>query len=143
MDAPPREGALPAVELDPEVEITPFALFRRLREGESPLLVDVRPRASGLTFRGAVSGSGPGWRPPGGRPAVLFDDDGESARELARRLRADGHEVASLFGGLRLYDFALDPEVVGEERYLSAAGCGGTDSRETTPPGGGRRPPGE
>ncbi len=106
---------------DPEVEITPFALFRRLRQGEAPLLVDVRPAPSGLSFRGAVRRGAPDWRPPAGRAVVLFDDDGSGAREHARRLRAAGHDVTSLFGGLRLYDFALDPGVVGEERYLAIA----------------------
>jgi len=120
--SPPGGTSLPPVDLDPEVEITPYALFRRLREGAPPLLVDVRSVPSGLTFRGAERGNGPGWRPREGRLAVLFDDDGATARELARRLRAEGYDVVSLFGGLRLYDFCLDPQVVGRERHLDTFG---------------------
>ncbi len=117
--APPPEGTtLPAVDLDPEAEITPFALLGRLRDGEPVLLVDVRADPGALGFRGATRRTEPGWTPPAGRPTVLFDDDGTTARPLARRLRADGHDAVALFGGLRLYDFSLDPQVVGAERYL-------------------------
>jgi 3-mercaptopyruvate sulfurtransferase SseA len=50
---------------------------------------------------------------------VLFDEDGAAALESARRLQAAGHpRVRALFGGLALWDFSLDPQVVGEETYL-------------------------
>ncbi|MFP3941298.1 MAG: hypothetical protein ACOC7L_04290 [Acidobacteriota bacterium] len=119
-EAPEREaGELPPVTLDPEVQVTPYALFRAFREGRAPLLVDVRPRPASPGFQGAVPWPGPGWAPPAGRDVVLVDDDGPAALELARRLRGAGHErVRSLFGGLRLYDHALDPAVVGPERFL-------------------------
>ena len=53
---------------------------------------------------------------------VLFDDDGAGSIEIARRLQTAGFlQVRSLFGGLALYDFSLDPVVVGGERFLS--GC--------------------
>lgn len=113
-------GPLPRIDLDPEVEISPQALFRELDEGRAPLLVDVRPGGGGPSFAGAVTWPGEGWEPPLGRDTVLFDHDGTAARELARRLRARGFDrVRSLFGGVRLYDFALDPEVVGAERFLA------------------------
>jgi hypothetical protein len=52
---------------------------------------------------------------------VLFDDDGNTAVALARELQAAGHaRVRALFGGLELYAFALDPEVVGAETFLIA-----------------------
>lgn len=112
-------GPLPRIDLDPEVEITPQALFRDLEEGRAPLLVDVRPHGGKPSLEGALTWPGEGWEPPADRDTVLFDHDGTSARDLARRLRARGfRRVRSLFGGVRLYDFALDPEVVGAERFL-------------------------
>lgn len=115
------EGPLPHLDLDPEAEVTPFALFRDLREGRAPLLVDVRPAgATGTTFVDAVAWPGEAWAPPPDRDVVLFDDDGALARRRAHLLRSAGHRrVRSLFGGLALWDLALDPEVVGAERYLT------------------------
>lgn len=114
--APPL---LPRIDLDPAVEISPQALFRDLRDGRPPVLVDVRPGGGQPSFVGARGWPGEAWTPPPDRATVLFDDDGRGARELARRLRRRGHHrVQSLFGGVRLYDFALDPEVVGRERFL-------------------------
>jgi hypothetical protein len=50
---------------------------------------------------------------------VLFDDDGSLAAEGARHMQAAGYpRVRALFGGLELWEFSLDPEVVGEETYL-------------------------
>ena len=50
---------------------------------------------------------------------VLVDDDGAKAVEVARRLQAAGFpRVRALFGGLQLYEFSLDPQVVGSETYL-------------------------
>jgi hypothetical protein len=50
---------------------------------------------------------------------VLVDDDGATAVEVARRLQAAGFPlVRALFGGLQLYEFSLDPQVVGSETYL-------------------------
>lgn len=111
-------GDVPVVEFDARREISPFTLFRRLRDGRTPLLVDVRAQPGERSLRGAVP-----WRadlePPDDRDTVLFDDDGAGALELAARLQADGHaRVRALFGGLDLYEFALDPEVVGDETYL-------------------------
>ena len=106
------------MSFDPAVEVSPYTLFRRLREGDPPRLVDLRPRAA-VTLRGAVAVAG--WVPEAGEEAVLFDDDGGGALERARALQAAGFSrVRALFGGLRLYDFALDPAVVGGERFLSA-----------------------
>lgn len=110
---------LPPIDLDPEAEVTPHALFRELAEGRRPLLADVRPEGERPSLVGAVPWPGEGWEPPADRGTVLFDDDGLAARELAHRLRGRGFSrVRSLYGGLRLYDFALDPEVVGDERFL-------------------------
>ena len=51
---------------------------------------------------------------------MLFDVDGTIAPGIARRLQTVGFpRVRSLFGGLELYDFSLDPEVVGDERFLN------------------------
>ena len=50
---------------------------------------------------------------------VLFDDDGGTAVDLAARWVEAGHpRVRALFGGLELYEFSLDPQVVGTETYL-------------------------
>ncbi|MDX1643574.1 MAG: hypothetical protein R3244_04350, partial [Thermoanaerobaculia bacterium] len=57
--------------------------------------------------------------PPEGEQVVLFDRDGREAEPIARRLQAAGYDnVKMLFGGLELYEFSLDPEVVGERTYL-------------------------
>jgi hypothetical protein len=50
---------------------------------------------------------------------VLLDDDGATAIEGARHMQAAGWpNVKALFGGLELYEFSLDPEVVGAETFL-------------------------
>ncbi len=106
------------IPFDPRLEISPFALFRRMMEGRSPRLFDARPVPGPRTFAGAVPWPGADWIPPDA-DVVLFDDDGVVARKVARRLQGEGHaQVRALFGGLALYDFALDPVVVGEERFL-------------------------
>lgn len=122
---------LPAVDFDPALEVSPFALFRRLREGRPPVLVDLRAEPSGLTLAGALPDPGAGWRPPPDVDVVLFDGGAgkgekegiKGARAAARRLQAAGFSrVRALYGGLALYDFALDPEVVGAERFLVPVG---------------------
>ncbi|HEV2846946.1 MAG TPA: hypothetical protein VG477_18970, partial [Thermoanaerobaculia bacterium] len=73
-----------------------------------------------LTLKGSIPWPGPDWSPPADEDVVLFADDGVIALDAARRMRAAGWpRVKALFGGLALYDFALDPEVVGEERFLA------------------------
>jgi hypothetical protein len=107
------------VAFDPRLEISPFALFRRLEEGTELLLIDVRRSVGDKTLKGAERLAGDGWRPPADRDVVLFDNDGSAAVELARCLSEAGHErVRALFGGLELYEFSLDPQVVGAETYL-------------------------
>ena len=112
----------PVVQFDVQLEVSPYAVFRRLREGDPPLLVDVRPEPGVLNLLGAVPYPGPDWAPPADRDVVLFDDDGALAVEGARHMQAAGWpRVKALFGGLQLYEFALDPEVVGAETYLLRA----------------------
>jgi len=120
------DGGTPVIRFDPQIEVSPFALFRRLREGDPPVLVDVRPasEAGELSLAGAVAAGGPGWTPPPDRDVVLFDDDGAAAAAAATRLQAAGYSrVRALFGGLALYDFALDPAVVGDEVFLVRRGA--------------------
>ncbi|MEZ5331628.1 MAG: DUF1015 family protein [Thermoanaerobaculia bacterium] len=70
------------------------------------------------------------WEPPTDRDVVLFDAEGDAAVEIARRYQQRGHpRVKALFGGLDLWTFALDPEVVGEETYLESLD-GATDDSQ-------------
>ena len=113
----------PVVQFDPLLEVSPFLLFRRLREGpgegQLPLLIDVRPDPGELSLQGSIPYPGPDWSPPADRDVVLFDDDGSIAIEGARHMQAAGWpRVKALFGGLELYEFSLDPQVVGEETFL-------------------------
>jgi rhodanese-related sulfurtransferase len=114
------DDATPVVQFDAQHEVSPFAVFRSLRDGtDPPLLIDVRPEPRPLTLRGALPYPGPDWTPPADRDVVLFDDDGATALDGARHMQAAGYpRVKALFGGLDLWEFALDPEVVGEETYL-------------------------
>jgi hypothetical protein len=97
-----------------EIHVSPYELFRRLQEGERPPLVDLRD--AGLTLVGARRGlSSEEW--PAG--AILIDHDGRQASARAREIQALGREVKALYGGIELWDFALDPLVVGEERFLA------------------------
>ena len=115
-----RDPETPVVQFDPRLEVSPFTLFRRLREGPAPLLIDVRARPSERSLEGAERWPGQEWEPPAGRDVVLFDDDGGEALAVLRRLHEAGHEqVRMLFGGLDLYEFSLDPRVVGESTYLT------------------------
>jgi rhodanese-related sulfurtransferase len=117
-----EDGATPVVQFDPQLEVSPFAVFRSLREERGPLLLDVRPmsaKAGALTLAGAVPYPGPDWTPPADRDVVLFDEDGSIAIEGARHMQAAGYpRVKALFGGLDLWEFSLDPEVVGADTYL-------------------------
>jgi len=114
-----RSDNKPVVEFEPRLEISPFTLFRRLREEQDLLLVDVRPEPSGLTLLGAIRLPDPDWQPPEDQDVLLFDNDGTTAVTIAQRLQSQGHPaVRALFGGLLLYEFSLDPEVVGEGTFL-------------------------
>ena len=113
----------PVVEFRGELEVSPFSVFRALREGTELLLVDVRSGPRNLTLSGSIAMPSQDWQPDPGSPrVVLFDDDGSNSLAVVTRLQLQGHEtVRALFGGLELYAFALDPQVVGEETYLVKA----------------------
>lgn len=118
-----RSDQKPVVEFDPRLEISPFTLFRRLQAGDGLLLVDVRSEPRGRTLRGAIRPTGPEWEPPIDQAVLLFDDDGTSSVAMTQELQARGHEfVRALFGGLQLYEFSLDPDVVGQETFLESLG---------------------
>lgn len=109
----------PVVQFDPLLEISPFLLFRSLKEGNPPVLIDVRPEPGELSLQGAIPYPGPDWSPPRDQDVVLFDDDGSIAIEGARHMQAAGWpRVKALFGGLELYEFSLDPQVIGEQTFL-------------------------
>jgi rhodanese-related sulfurtransferase len=125
MSALPPVPPLRSIRFDPELDCSPYELYRRLREGDPPALVDLRETPM-ETIRGAravVAAEVAAWRRDavGEEGVILLDDDGARARETARALRRRGVVgVRALFGGLRLYDHALDPRVVGTDRYLVA-----------------------
>jgi hypothetical protein len=109
----------PVVQFDPQLEVPPYTVFRRLKENDPPLLIDVRPSGGRLALMGARALPGPEWTPPPEMDVVLVDDDGSTAVGIARKLQAAGFpRVRALFGGLQLYEFSLDPQVVGAETYL-------------------------
>ena len=119
-----RPDDKPVVEFDPRIEISPFTLYRRLREARGPLLVDVRSEPREWTLTGATRWPGEGWEPPNDRDVLLFDDDQREAMPVLQALREAGFErVRRLFGGMELYVFSLDAEVVGEETYLRRVGA--------------------
>jgi hypothetical protein len=109
----------PVVQFDPQLEVPPYTVYRRLKEGDPPLLIDVRPAGGRLALMGARALPRHDWTPPAEMDVVLIDDDGSTAVGIARRLQAAGFpRVRALFGGLALYEFSLDPQVVGTEAYL-------------------------
>ena len=114
-----RPDDKPVIQFDPRLEISPFALFRRLREKRAPRLVDLRTDRGGWTLRDAEPGDEE-WRPESPeQEVVLFDEDGDQAVARADLLQREGFaRVKALFGGLQLYRFSLDPRVVGEETFL-------------------------
>ena len=108
----------PIVQFDIRYEISSYLIFRRLRDGKPVVLMDVREEPTGYTLKGAERVSA-GWEPPSDRPVVLFDDDGTTAIAAAEHYHELGFtNVKALFGGLELWKFALDPEVVGQETFL-------------------------
>ncbi len=114
-----EDGETPVVQFDPQLEVSPFAVFRSLREDRGPLLMDVRTEPGERTLAGSIPYPGPDWSPPPERDVVLFDEDGATAIEGARHMQAAGYpRVKALFGGLDLWAFSLDPEVVGADTYL-------------------------
>lgn len=117
-----RPDGLPVVAFEPDVEISPFTLFKRLQKGHDLLLVDVRREPGGRRLQGSLARPGEDWEPPADREVVLYDDDGDEAVRIARAWQQRGHpRVKALFGGLELWAFALDPAIVGEQTWLVAA----------------------
>ena len=113
---------VPTVRFDPRLEISPFLVFKRLAAGTPLALVDVRSRPSELTLRGALPWS-EDWQPPSDTQVVLFDEDGSEALRLAERYQTQGHaHVKALFGGLQLWQFSLDPEVLERDTFLEPSG---------------------
>lgn len=114
-----RPDEAPVVQFDPRIELSPFLLFRRLKAGHGPRLIDVRAEPKDRTLRGAELLPGREWQPEVEEEVVLFDEDGKEALPIVLALHESGFErVKMLFGGLDLYDFSLDPEVVGEDTFL-------------------------
>ena len=115
-----RDDGTPIVTFDSILEISPFTLFKRLQRGQPPLLIDVRPESGTHTLLGAISQTSPSWAPDEtDAEVVLFDEDGSLAVAAAYRLQEAGFSrVKALFGGLELYAFALDPEIVESDTFL-------------------------
>jgi rhodanese-related sulfurtransferase len=113
------DDSTPVIQFDTALEISPYHVFRRLIESDPPLLVDVRVEVGARTLAGAIPYPGPEWSPPRDQDVVLFDDNGALAVDGARHMQAAGwSNVKALFGGLDLWEFALDPQVVGAETFL-------------------------
>lgn len=115
------QGDAPVVQFDPTLEISPFSLFRRLKAGSAPPLIDVRDgEGAQRSLRGAERPTSKAWSPADlESEVVLFDDNGTRAVDEARRLQGAGFSaVRALFGGLDLYEFSLDPEIVGSDTFL-------------------------
>lgn len=114
-----QHGQAPVVHFNPLLEVSPFTLFRRLRDGREVLLYDARAELSELTLAGAVALPKGDWQPVADKDVILFDEDGSEALPIVEKLQARGFSrVKILFGGLKLYEFSLDPEVVGTETFL-------------------------
>ncbi len=114
-----RDDDIPVVEFDIRTELSPFALFRHLRDSRPVMLWDVRDQTGGRTIEGALPYPGDSTSSPDDCLVVLFDDDGSRAVAAVVRRQSSGDErCRALFGGLDLYAFALDPEVVGSETFL-------------------------
>jgi hypothetical protein len=117
-----RDDDIPVVHFDIRTELSPFLLFRHLRDDRPVLLWDVRKETGGRTLKGATPYPGDDSPLPEDHLVVLFDDDGSLAVAAVERRQNQGDErCKALFGGLDLYAFALDPEVVGEETFLISA----------------------
>lgn len=98
------------VDFDLRLQISPYAVYRRLAAGEPLMLVDLRlpPGARPACLAAAMTPPGADWLPPGNIDVVFFDRDGSVALERVRGLRRQGHHrVWALFGGLELWDLAL------------------------------------
>ena len=112
------EDSAPIIQFDAKREISPFLVFRRLREGKPVALVDVRKEPKGYTLEGSEPLTAE-FEPPPDHMTVMFDDDGTVAMDVAEAFQERGHaQVKALFGGLELWKFSLDPNVVGEHTYL-------------------------
>lgn len=114
-------------DFDPDLHIAPAALLHKLRAGASLQLLDMRTGAVETRLRGAEplpEGKkwDVHWSPTPGVDAVLVDEDGTAATEAVRAWRRAGYgDVRAIYGGMRLYEYSLDAEVVGE-RFLEAVG---------------------
>lgn len=116
-----RDDGKPIVQFDATLEISPFALLRRLLSDRPPILVDGRPEPhQQRTLAGSLPYPGSDWTPAGKeQTVVVFDDHGGEALEMVLELRKRGYpQVYLLFGGLDLYEFSLDPEITGQETFL-------------------------
>ena len=114
-----RRDEKPVVQFDPQLEMAPFVLFRRLREGQGPLLVDIRQQPTRYSLEGAIRLPSEDWLPEDDTEVVVFDERGDEAVRFVQRLHEAGFDRArALFGGLDLYRFALDPETLGTSTFL-------------------------
>ena len=125
-----NDDQIPTVQFNQQLEISPFKLFRDMRDGKAPLIIDVRTGDSAKTIRGAEAEPPENWEPPVDREVVLIDDDGSQAIPKVEKLHERGFgRVKALFGGIDLYEFSLDPKVVGEDTYLVRAPAPSTNSK--------------
>lgn len=117
-----RDDGKPIIQFDGEHELSPFALLRRLQGRHPPILVDGRKKpVSARSLAGALPYPPADWKPSDrALEVVVFDEDGSEAPKLVQALRERGVErVRWLFGGLDLYEFTLDPDLIGEDTFFT------------------------
>lgn len=122
-----RNDGVPVVSFDPTLEVTPFELFTRLREGvDVPMLVDLREGTTAWRLRGSVLASQTEIEPPVDRDAVFYDQDGTLSAKSVRSWRERGYiRTWALMGGIDLYRFCLDPDVLETDTFLQQTSASG------------------
>ena len=110
-------GVMAAFGGDHRMQYSPF-VHPVTASGVRCVVVDVRLEPKGYTLEGSQLLSAD-FEPPADYMTVMFDDDGTLAIDVADHFQERGHHhVKALFGGLELWKFSLDPNVVGEHTYL-------------------------
>ena len=109
-----NEADVPTVKFDPQLEISPFKLFRDLRDGRNPIIVDVRSGSPSMTIRGAQPASPPDWAPEPNQDVILIDDDGSIAVPKAQEFHARGFTRVKTPNGFDVWEMRRDRDCFAE-----------------------------